>query len=96
MLKITSKEDIESSKQHFGLNSKLEPPINSFLKIFWKQLSELMVNILLLFAFLNTAIGIFYQDFERGLTEGLCIFVSVLIVTLASSITKYRMVLLFR
>ena len=62
------------------------PHIKPFLEIFWSQLKDLMLVIFLLFAFVQTAMGLFYADFERGIVEGSSIFIAIFIVTLGSSI----------
>jgi cell division protein FtsL len=93
---MPSVEDKQRSQRHFGLNSKMRPHIKPFLKIFWSQLKDLMLVIFLLFAFVQTAMGLFYADFERGIAEGSSIFLAVFIVTLGSSIAKYWMAALFR
>jgi magnesium-transporting ATPase (P-type) len=85
-LRLRSPEDVERSQRHFGLNSKLRPQIKSFLTIFWSQLKNVMLVIFFLFAFVQTAMGMFYADFERGVVEGSSIFLAVFIVILGSSI----------
>ena len=85
-LRVRSPEDIERSQTHFGLNSKLRPHIKSFLAIFWSQIKNVMLVIFFLFAFVQTAMGMYYADFERGVVEGSSIFLAVFIVILGSSI----------
>ena len=93
-LNTSYEEGIQSlylRKEKFGTNKIFEEPPASFWKFLKESLSELMIIIILIAAFIQIVIGLTISDQKKtGWLDGASVLFAVFIVVLVESITNWQ------
>lgn len=90
-----TQQQVKLLREKFGFNAYPEAPLDSFLKLLFEALSDMILIILIVAASVSLIIGVLTEP-DHGWIEGCAIFIAIALVSTISAGNDYSKQLQFR